>query len=237
MMKYGLSTVAYWEPRFITPFLKHIPEWIDEIVVLNSSKPWMGEHIPNDPTAELAEPYSTVIQTYWPTEQDQRNTGQMVHEDKDWVIVLDPDEFLDNEGWESLKQFLETTDADAVVVEGQNTYWKNGFVADPARDYQMLIAARPHVQFVDKRVVGTSYAVAPVWLHHFSWAKTDEEVWRKISHYAHANDFDIEDWYDNKWLKWKEGDTDVHPTTPDTLHNLIRVVLPPELDGLNLWPQ
>jgi predicted transcriptional regulator YdeE len=68
-----------------------------------------------------------------------------------------------------------------------------------------------------------------------SWVKTDEEVWNKISHYAHAEDFDIKAWYENVWLKWKPGMQDVHPTTPETLHNLIPAKLPPELEKLNLW--
>lgn len=235
-MRFGLATVAYHEERMIVPFLKHIPEWVEDVVVLHSTKPWMGEHVPGDKTATLARPYAKVISNHWSTEATQRNTGQALNFDKDWVIIMDPDEFLDDEGWEKLKDYLEHTDDDAVVVAGQNTYWKNGYVADPPRDYQMLIAVRPQVQFVDKRIVGIGYGTAPVWMHHFSWAKTDEEVWSKISHYAHAEDFDIKDWFENVWKKWEPGMQDVHPVTPDTLHNLVRAVLPPELDKLNLWP-
>lgn len=236
-MKYGSVCVAYKEERFIVPHLQHMPDWVEDKVVLNSTIPWFGTMADEDGTATLAEPYARVIQNYWRTEEEQRNTGQDLHQDKDWVIILDPDEFLDNEAWNKLKDFLETTDADAVVVEGQNTYWKDGWVADPPKDYQMLIAVRPHVRFVDKRVVGTSFVVAPVWLHHFSWARTDEEVWRKISHYAHANDFNIKDWYENVWKSWQPGDKDVHPTTPDTLHEFKRVVLPKEIEDLHLWPK
>jgi len=235
-VNYGLATVAYHEPRFIVPFLKHLPEWIGDVTVLNSLKPWMGEHIPGDTTAELARPYARVVQGNWGTEAEQRNTGQALHADKDWVIIMDPDEFLDNEGWENLKNYLDTTEDEAVVVQGQNTYWKNGYVADPPRDYQMLIAVRPWVPFVDKRIVGIGYGTAPVWLHHFSWARTDAEVLQKITNYAHAHDFDTQKWYEEVWLKWKPGIQDVHPTTPETLHNLVRAVLPPEIEELNLWP-
>jgi len=236
-MKAASVAVAYWEPRFIVPHLLHIPEWVQDSYVLHSTKPWFGELKEGDPTPKLADNYATVISKHWATETDQRNTGQLLNEDKDWIIVLDPDEFLDNDSWEKLKDFLETTDADAVIAEGQYTYWKNGWVADPPKDYQQLIAVRPHVRFVDKRVVGSPYVVAPVWVHHFSWARTDQEVWDKISHYAHAKDFDIKDWYENVWLKWKPGDKDVHPTSPDTLHELKRVILPPEIEELNLWPR
>ena len=235
-MKFGSVCVAYKEERFVEKHLWHLPDWIDEKILLSSTIPWNGENVDFDNTAKLAKPYATVVENYWKTEADQRNTGQALLSGMDWVIVMDPDEFLDDEGWANLKQYLETTTDEAVVVQGQNTYWKNGYVADPPRDYQMLIAVRPWVPFVDKRIIAGPYGTAPVWLHHFSWARTDEEIWNKISHYAHAHDFDIDHWYNNVWLKWKEGDQDVHPVTPDTLHDLIRVVLPPELEQLNLWP-
>lgn len=236
-MNLGSVCVAYHEPRFIVPHLKHVQ--IDDRLVLNSTIPWNGEPIGPDNTAALAKPYARVVENYWPTEEEQRNTGQTLYQDKDWVVVLDPDEFLSNDGWRDLLNFLETTDADAVVCEGQYTYWKDGYVADPPKDYQMLIAVRPHVQFVDKRVVGVPFVVAPVWVHHFSWARTNDEVWQKISHYAHAKDFDVNYWYESVWLPWQLGDKDVHPTTPDTLHDFKRaeLVLPKELERLNLWPK
>lgn len=238
-MKVGLATVAYHESRFITPFLKHIPAWVDEKLVLLSSKPWEGEPEPGeDPTEKLAMLAGAhVLVNDWSSEEEQRNAGQDWFFDMDWVIWLDPDEFLSNEGWDKLKAELEETTADALVVEGQYTYWKKGYVAHPHRDYQQLIATKPSVRFVDKRVVDSAWRIAyGVWIHHFSWARTDAECWRKISHYAHAKDFDIKRWYDNVWLKWRPGKQDVHPVTPSTLHDMVPAKLPRELEALNLWP-
>lgn len=238
-MNFGSVAVAYKERRFIKPHLEHLPDWIEDKAVLNSAFPWSGAEARDDQTgygATLADTKKQVIQGTWDSETDQRNFGQAYHSNKDWVIVLDPDEFLSNEDWDKLKLFLESTDADAVVCEGQYTYWKDGWVADPPKDYQMLIAVRPQVKFVDKRVVGTGYVTAPVWVHHFSWARTDKEVWQKISNYSHNEDFDIKNWYDNVWKKWKPGDKDVHPVTPDTLHDFKKAKLPKEIGQLNLWP-
>lgn len=235
-MKIALMTICYRESRLIKKFLNHIPSWVDKKLVLVSEKPWFGDELPDDGTAKLAEGLADVIVYPWETEEEQRNAGLEYLSDYDWVIVLDPDEFLDNENWEALKDCLELADAKALVVSHQLTYWKDGYVADPPRDYQMLIAVRPGVRFVDKRVVNTGYQEIPVFLHHMSWAKTDKEVWDKITHYAHANDFDTEEWFEDVWKKWKPGMKDVHPTTPETLHNLIPAKLPPELDKLQLWP-
>lgn len=241
-MRVATVAVAYREKRLIQKHLKHIPNWVEEKVVLVSKKPWNGDELPDDGTADLARAAgAVVIEHDWKTEEEQRNAGQELLIDFDWVIVLDPDEFLDNSNWQNLKNYLDVAssiynETKAYVVDHQLTYWKNGYVADPPRDYQQLVLVRPEVRFVDKRVVGSSYGVLPVFVHHFSWAKTDEEVWNKISHYAHASDFDIKHWYENVWKTWKPGIKDVHPTTPTTLHQLKRAELPFELDVLGLWP-
>lgn len=237
-MNVGLMTIAYREKRFMRKFLSHIPNWVEHRIALISKEPWYGEPIEDDGTFKEAGSYGTEpVVSNWVTEEDQRNTGLALLEESDWVIVLDPDEFLSDEDWNRLYDFLEDTEADAVVAKGQYTYWKDGWVADPPKDYQMLIAVRPHVRFVDKRVVNTAYVESPIWVHHFSWARTDKEVWNKISHYAHATDFDIKDWYKNIWKRWKPGMRDVHPTTPDTLHDFKRAKLPEELKELDLWPK
>lgn len=233
-MKFGSVAVAYKEERFITPHLNHLPEWIDQKVVLNSTKPWFGEEEELDDTSYLAsEAGAVVVNNYWLNEHQQRNTGQDIHQNKDWVIVLDPDEFLDNADWVKLKSFLENTQADAVVAQSQRVFWKDKEVS-PHTDYQQLIAVRPDVRFVDKRVVGTGYVEAPVTVLHFSWARTDDECWRKISHYAHAHDFDTEEWFGRVWRGGKT--TNLHPVSPETLKALIDPKLPPEIEELGLWP-
>lgn len=236
-MKIGSVALAYNEQRFIVPHLKHLPDWIDEKLVLVSTKPWFGQPESADKTAQLAKRAGAkILAGDWPNEETQRNASQAWHQDKDWIIVLDPDEFLDKDNWQAFYRTLQTSPASALVVKRQYTYWKKGWVADPPQDYLMLIAVRPWVRFVDKRVVNQPYQIAPVELHHFSWAKSDDEVWRKISHYAHAQAFDTDKWFKDVWKAWQPGMQDVHPTTPQTLHNLIPANLPSELEALKLWP-
>jgi hypothetical protein len=238
-MKTAVVSIALNEARFIKPFLDHIPDWVTTKCVLVSEKPWFGDqNVYRDDTFEIAEEAGAMaIKRPWTSEEEQRNFGQDLFGDYDWIIVLDPDEFLDNENWAKLYELIESKPPnDAFVVDHQLTYWKDGWVADPPRDYQQLILARPGVRFIDKRVVNSSYGTAPVFIHHFSWARTDLEVHEKISHYAHANDFDTKKWFIEVWKKWKPGMEDVHPTSPDTLHKFIKAELPSELERLDLWP-
>jgi len=234
-MKLGCVGVAYWEPRFITPYIESMQNRVDEVLILNSIKPWQGDFDPGDKTAEIAEDLgATVIRYDWKTEQDQRNAGQEYFSDKDWVIVLDPDEFLTTGEWNKLIAFLETTDEDAYVCKAQNTYWKKGFVIEPREDYKQIIAVRPNVRFVDKRVVNGVWGYAPVTLDHFSWARTDDECWKKITHYSHAHEFDPAEWFGNVWQS--DRLTNLHPLTPKALKEAIPVILPKELEDLRLWP-
>lgn len=237
-MRLACVTVAYCEQRLILPFIQHMQDRVEEIVVLNSTKPWSGVEAEHDNTAAIARSLgATVFEEYWPTEEEQRNTGQDYCMDYDWVIVLDPDEFITDEEWDKLVRFLETATLDAYVTGAQHTLWKRGFIIDPPEDYKQIIAVRPSVRFTDKRCVDTSWAPAPVELWHASWARSDAECWRKITSYAHAHEFDPVRWFGDVWLDWTPDMENLHPLSPPALKRALRVTLPPELEKLNIWPE
>ena len=170
-MRVAVVAIALNEERFIGPWLQHIPDWVNTKCVLISEKPWFGdENVFRDDTYEVAETNGAmVVKRPWASEEEQRNFGQDLFGDYDWVIVLDPDEFLDDANWTKLKELIDSNPPNtAFVVDHQLTYWKDGWVADPPKDYQQLILVKPGVRFVDKRVVGSSYATVPVFIHHFS---------------------------------------------------------------------
>jgi len=232
-MRFASVSIAYHEPRLIAPHLDHIPHWVEENLVLVSATPWQGEPLGFDKTPEIAEDHGgTVIIHDWPSEEVQRNAGQEYLYDYDWIIVLDPDEFLSERNWQKLRIFLETAEGDAYVVDHQRVFYKDKEVS-PHSDYQMLIAVRPSVRFIDKRVCDSAYDVAPIELLHMSWARTDEEVLSKITHYAHAHEL-IPNWYTDVWKTNRV--TNLHPKTPETLKALIDPILPPEIERLKLWP-
>lgn len=236
MARYGLVTVAFNEERFIKPFLSHIPKWVDEKLVLVSIRPWHGRQEIPDETDLIAEQMGATVICYdWKSEEEQRQAGQDYFHDFDWVIVLDPDEYLTKADWKKLKEFLDgNPPLDAYVTGGQLTYWKRNLVIHPPEDYKQIIAVRPRVRFVDKRVVDCAWYFAPTLLHHMSWARTDDECYSKITHYAHAREFDTEKWFNEVW---KSDQTEnLHPLTPDALKQAVPAKLPAELERLDLWP-
>lgn len=225
---------AYNEERFIAPHLDHLPDWVEEKLVLVSSRPWYGDDVDQDLTYEKADSQATVLRYPWKNESEQRNAGQAYLYDYDWILNLEPDEFFSNEDWEKLHKFLETAPGQAYTVK-QRVFWGKGFESDPSEDFVPIIATRPNVLFAEKRNVNTRWETIPdITLLHFAWARTDEEIWKKISHYSHAVDFDIDKWYKEVWLARKTEN--VHPTTASAIPKLKKAVLPPEIERLNLWP-
>lgn len=233
-MNLAIETIAYREERLILKFIQHYQDKVQEILVLNSSKPWKGEISGPDNTASIARSLgATVIEHDWADEANQRNAGLAYLYDYDWVIVLDPDEYVSDSDWLALVQTLEQAEAPAYVVQHQRVFYKDKEVF-PHDDYQQLIAVRPPKgQFFDKRCINCVYGVAPVDLFHMSWSRTDEEVLNKISHYSHADEL-IPDWYETVWKTDRKQN--LHPKDPEVLAALIDAELPPELEALGLFP-
>lgn len=236
-MRIASVTVAYKEPRFIVPHLRHHKDFVDEQLVLVSSTPWHGtDSGEKDTTAELARKEgATVIEFPWANEHEQRNAGQEFFFDYDWLLILDPDEFLTKEDFRKLREFLQAVASmDAYVTDTQLTYWKSGMRIDPPEDYKQIIAVRPSVRFYDKRCVTSAWSIAPVHLHHFAYARTDAEMLKKISHFSHAPEFNTTDWYEEVWKSQRTWD--LHPLHPHDYAEAVETVLPTELEELNLWP-
>lgn len=236
-MRIASVCCVYNEAHYLPKHLRHMPDWVEEQVVLLSAKPWYGKELPDDGSAKLAkEAGATVLKYPWKDEVIQRNAGQAYLSGYDWILNLEPDEFLSDSDWQKLYEFLQTADKPAYAIK-QRVFWGKGFESDPPEDFVPIIATRPTVKFVEKRNVDSQWAVLPedIKLLHFAWARTDDEIWKKISHYSHAVDFDIDKWFKEVWLARKTEN--VHPTTPEAIPRLIKAVLPPEIEELNIWPK
>lgn len=236
-MKVASVCCVYNEKSFLEKHLRHMPDWVDEQVCLISAVPWYGDVLEDDGSEQIANSVGAKVLKYpWPNEVNQRNAGQDYLSNYDWILNLEPDEFLSNEDWSKLYDFLQTADKPAYAIK-QRIFWGHGMESDPPEDFVPIIATRPTVRFVEKRNIDSQWETMPedIKLLHFAWARTDEEIWKKISHYSHAVDFDIDKWFKEVWLARKTEN--VHPTTPEAIPKLIKAVLPPEIEALDLWPK
>lgn len=236
-MKVASVCCVYNESHFLAKHLNHMPDWVQEQVVLLSAKPWYGDELADDGSERIAKGCgATVLKFNWPDEVMQRNAGQEYLWDFDWILNLEPDEFLSDEEWQRLYEFIWSEPSLDAYVTGQRIFWGKGMESDPPEDFKPIVLTRPHVRFTEKRNVDCVWDIIPdLTLYHWAWARTDSQIWKKVSHYSHAVDFDIKAWFRDIWLA--RATENVHPTTASSIPRLIPAVLPPELENLNLFPE
>lgn len=240
-MRVSLCCITYNDHRFIRPFIKQIPEWVEKIVFCVSEMPWNGlkspdEHktweeidIANDPRVEK-------YRLPWRSEDNQRTWGLAKLYDYDWVIILDTDEFITAGDWETFRKCLETAHLgwNNMVAE-LVTYWKDfDHVFDPSDTHIPTIAVRPkRLVFFDKRCTTDSMQnKVPFRVHHLSWVRTDEEVRQKIQNYAHAMDFNQDLWYNEVWKKWTPEMVGIRPYGSEKDTKAILRPIPQEIRDL-----
>lgn len=232
-MKVGVLTVAYNEAAFIGACVKQFQKFNMDHLVLVSSEPWHGERFIPDNTADIATSLGAeVICGEWPNEANQRNFGLDYFKNYDWVLVVDADEFYTSAGLRELSASLEM-EADAIVATDMQVYWKDMFHrVTPNQEDNPIVAIRPHKHFTHARQAWCDRTDTKATLHHLSYVRDDTSMWKKISSFEHAQDFDIQDWYENVWLRWTPDMINLHPVNPPQFYQATKKPLPKEIREL-----
>ena len=225
-MKIAAVTLAYNDESIIAGTLRCLKDFVDEHFVILSEKPYFGNSVPLDNTRAIAESLGAhVVSGVWPLDHYQRNLGNIIAKDYDWVLTFDSDEMMTKIELTKLVSFLETAKGDCYSIKPE-VYWKTlDFRLRPIPEYEPIIAMRPYVRFPHIRNVNVPVTHYDGELHHVSWG-APKDVFKKVTNYAHASDFNGESWYKDNYLLWKEGDPVVLPT--DT-YSAIYYPLPDEL--------
>lgn len=220
-MRFAVSIVAYNEGRYILPCLRQIPRWVEKVLLIADENPWGGErakmaHL----TFEHAHDYCdgrVEIQRriHFSTEHLARTWSLGRLYDFDWVIILDADEFYTPEDWGKMKDALENASSEADVMRCEFiTYWKDfEHRFEPPDRHRGIIAVNPkHTVFNDRReTVEQMSQDAPVFCHHLSWVRDDDEVWQKIQNWEHRYDFDLNRWFNKVWKAWEPNMVGIRP--------------------------
>jgi GT2 family glycosyltransferase len=214
---------------------------------LVGERPWNGA--PTDQTALLArlqtlpDPASKVriVRGEWPDEATQRNDGmRLVGESgADYCFVLDADEIYDPAQLEQAMTLVrQNPQVDAWGIKWF-TYWKSyRYRVDPPEPFAPIVFVRVGTgSFVENRVYqAAQQANIPAEVamcHHMSYARTDEQILRKISTFSHAHQI-VSGWYENVWRKWDANPRmeNVHPCWPGAYRRIVEQpagALPPVL--------
>jgi GT2 family glycosyltransferase len=203
---------------------------------LVGERPWNGEATDQAPLLERiaslpdAAHKIRIVRGNWPDEASQRNAGlALVREaGDDYCLVLDADEIYDADQL-----------AQAVTLVRENpqidcwrascfTYWKSyRYRVDPPEAVTAPIVVRSGTgRFVENRMYeAPAHANLPLEtlaFHHMSYARTDEQIRRKITTFGHARDV-VPGWFENVWLRWNVDRTirDLNPCWPGAYQRIV----------------
>lgn len=204
-------TPVYNEENLIKGCIDNMRPYVDKHMFLVSQRPYYRDYDAPDRSAEIAnENGCFVINGKWDQEHKQRNTGNIMSRDFDWVLWMDADMRYTEENINRLIDYLKNTDVD-VVLGRHKSYWKEvgNLVED---DFTPVLACRPHVRFIHIAVVGrdVSKEICPdLFVHHLAWC-APKDIKKKVMTYGHSNEFDGEYWYNNHFLN-SDDDEAVFP--------------------------
>ena len=226
-MTVGILTIAYNEERFIEGCIRQfagIP--IERHLVLISEKPWHGDTLIPDHTAEIAEANGAeVVSSVWKSEDVQRNFGMELLSDCDWILVVDADERYSNFAIKQWLLFLSKAEYPAYGIGRLKTYWKDPeHVIEPEENGGLIVAVRPGVRFTDKRCINSAWTFLPkeIIMHHFSYVRSDEDMWKKITSFEHQHEI-VPNWYEEVWKAWTPEMERIHPVNPDSFKKAVEI--------------
>ncbi len=227
--QFAAVCVVYDDFRWIPVVLESVYPVIPRIFFFISETPWNGAAADNSKTIqtilEFPDPLSKIeiIKGRWQNETEQRNQALVTLSDRgfEWCFILDADEVYDPNQLQRMIGF--TTIDPAVKVWHMHglTYWKSPeFKIDPPEAFYPPVFVRTRgVRFRQHRSTepvkaGLIPSEVGVY-HHLSYARTDQEVFRKIQTFAHASEVKSS-WYTEIWKGWDQNHDlqDLNPCYP-----------------------
>lgn len=204
-MKFAAVTPSYNDEDVISGTIKCLKPFVDKHIVLISERPYFGESAPPDRTEEICNDLGAeVIKGYWPLDHHQRNLGIKLCSDVDWIFTFDSDEMMEASEIEKFIKVMEKTDAKAFVCDPV-IYWNTpDYRLVIGSGFQPVIAVRPNVGFAYIRNIDSPFQVTDCVMHHLSWS-APKDIYKKVTNYAHATDFDGKKWYRDHYKDWKFG--------------------------------
>ncbi|NMC64407.1 MAG: glycosyltransferase family 2 protein [SAR324 cluster bacterium] len=237
-IKIAAVMCVYDDCKWLEAAVKSVYEKVDSIYFMVGNRPWNGEKGSNKNTLEkiasIKDPRSKfkLIKGKWSSETEERNAGleALKKDGFDYCFVLDSDEVYDKK---QLAEFFKLITEKRYVPAWRIrmlTYWKSEhFRIEPPEAYQPVVVLKVgDIVFRDKREISSpqSESIPPELcvMHHMSYARSDNEILRKISTFSHADQM-IPNWYENVWKAWDENMQlrNLHPCWPDAYQEVVGV--------------
>jgi glycosyltransferase involved in cell wall biosynthesis len=229
-IKFAAITPTYNDEATISGTIKCLAPFVDKHIVLISEKPYFGEDSLPDRTEEICNELDCeIIKSNWKLDHFQRNTGLQTLKEYDWVFTFDSDEMMEYSEIERLIRFTEKCTTPAIGVTPE-VYWHDiDHVFSPRSEFQPIIMVKPNVKFSYIRNIDSPYICSSVDMHHLSWC-APKDIYKKVTNYAHASDFDGKKWYKENYENWDLNSGKA--VLPTGVYTVIKKSLPEELRKL-----
>lgn len=229
MSKIGAVTLCLNDEDTIAGTIRCLAPFVDYHVILISEKSYFGDVVDNGKSEVICDELGVdYIKGFWPLDHYQRTLGNQICAKKgcDWVLTFDSDELMNSENINKLIDITKNTKARALVVRPE-CYWQTtDYVLRPIPEYAPVIATKSDVVFPYIRNVDCAVELVDVTMHHVSWAYP-KDVYKKVTCYAHATDFNGKEWYEKNYKDWEYPDKAI---LPDREYDVLYQPLPEELN-------
>lgn len=224
-MKFAACSLVYNEEQLVRGCIESLRPFVDQHVMVVGEKPFFGKAQEPDRSAEIAEELGAdVIKGTWELDHHQRNAGLSILQDYDWIITTDVDMWMTHDSVERIIDRLEKETNDAAIIS-QYSYWRDIDHILEDDDFKPVIAVRPNTFFTYIGNVGCPVGVIDdIKIHHLAWC-APKDIYKKVTTYPHAPEFDGEKWYKDHYLGYEGGSAKL----PNRPYNVASHPLPLEL--------
>lgn len=222
------------DDRWLEYSIRSIYPAMDAIYFLVAEEPWRGLLEDNYKTLRCIETFPDpdgklhLVRGSWKGEVEQRNhaLAELTVAGFDYAFIIDADEIYETQqlrgALEHVSQQPEVGCWHCCFVH----YWKSPFYRiDPIDAHNppvlLKLGTGGFVEF--RNCLATSHKLIPpsiLFCHHMSYARSDQEILRKISTFSHSHQIDPE-WFEKKWKRWDIDNsvTDLCPYNPGAFHH------------------
>ena len=250
LIKFAGVCCVYDDDLWLPYMLESVLSEVSALYVLISERPWNGNPTDNSATwrvlRESTDPAGKlkIVPGTWADETQQRRAAYEIvaREEYDYCLIVDADEIYDPPVLRRMQQTAVEHPEIGCWYMTCLTYWKSyRFRIDPPESYKPPVFLKVgQCSLGDRRwATAASRAAIPPQIgvcHHMSYARTNEQLRRKITTFSHAQEL-VPDWYEKVWLRWdgEPGLENLHPVTPPVYRRAVAVAreqLPPVLQKL-----
>lgn len=254
-IKIATHQCVFSQDKWILKNIENSYPYVDKIYISYSQLPWDYnksarenyenntniDEIKNSPFYDKVE----IIYGDWLTETEQRNScvDKAIMDGFDILIIQDTDEFYLSDDYLKIINYMNENPNFDVYKCGWYSFWKTlewivvGEQMQEIIGYpQIAINLKRGIRFHDRRNPNSiNEAIIPdVMCYHLSFVLTDEECFRKLKTWGHSHEFNVDIWYQEKWVEWTPESLNLHPIYPPGWYKTVKNThpLPKELNNI-----